>query len=45
MFPESPSSPKGGDPRSLRLSFVTPTVEEINRGVAALAQAIREHLR
>ena len=30
------------DPRSMRLSFVTATVEQINTGVAALAQAIRE---
>jgi 2-aminoadipate transaminase len=30
------------DARSMRLSFVTPNVEEIHRGVAALAQAIRE---
>jgi 2-aminoadipate transaminase len=30
------------DTRSMRLSFVTPSVEEIHRGVAALAQAIRE---
>ncbi|MBU3738265.1 MAG: PLP-dependent aminotransferase family protein, partial [Rhodoferax sp.] len=30
------------DPRSLRLSFVTPDAEAIRRGVAALAQAIRE---
>lgn len=29
------------DPRSLRLSFVTPNVAEIKRGVAALAQAIK----
>jgi 2-aminoadipate transaminase len=29
------------DTRSLRLSFVTPSVDEIHRGVAALAQAIR----
>ena len=43
--PGIPFFAEGGDPRSLRLSFVTPTVEEINRGVAALAQAIREHLR
>jgi 2-aminoadipate transaminase len=26
----------------MRLSFVTPSVEEIHRGVAALAQAIAE---
>ena len=31
-----------GDPRTMRLSFVTPSVEEIHKGVAALAQAIRE---
>jgi len=30
------------DVRSMRLSFVTPSVEEIQRGVAALAEAIRE---
>jgi 2-aminoadipate transaminase len=30
------------DTRSMRLSFVTPSVEEIHRGVAALAQAIAE---
>lgn len=29
------------DPRCLRLSFVTPSVEEIERGVAALAAAVR----
>jgi 2-aminoadipate transaminase len=28
------------DPRSMRLSFVTPSVPEIERGVVALAQAI-----
>jgi 2-aminoadipate transaminase len=30
------------DTRSMRLSFVTPSVEEIHRGVAALAEAIKE---
>jgi 2-aminoadipate transaminase len=30
------------DPRTLRLSFVTASVEQINIGVAALAAAIRE---
>jgi 2-aminoadipate transaminase len=30
------------DMRSMRLSFVTPSVEEIHRGVAALAASIRE---
>ena len=31
-----------GDPRTLRLSFVTASVQEIKTGVAALAQAIRQ---
>ena len=30
------------DPRCLRLSFVTASIEQINTGVAALAEAIRE---
>jgi 2-aminoadipate transaminase len=30
------------DPRSMRLSFVTSSVTDINRGVAALAQAIAQ---
>jgi 2-aminoadipate transaminase len=30
------------DPRSMRLSFVTASVEQINTGIAALAQTIRE---
>jgi 2-aminoadipate transaminase len=33
-----------GDPRTLRLSFVTASVDQINVGVAALAQTIREAL-
>ncbi len=32
-----------GDPRTMRLSFVTPNADEIRQGVAALAAAIREH--
>ena len=32
------------DARTLRLSFVTASIEQINTGVAALAAAIREHL-
>ncbi len=32
------------DPRCLRLSFVTASVAEIDRGIAALAQAVRESL-
>ncbi len=31
------------DPRTLRLSFVTATVDQINTGIAALAAAIRAH--
>jgi 2-aminoadipate transaminase len=30
------------DPRTLRLSFVTASVDQINTGIAALAAAIRE---
>ena len=33
-------SASGADARAMRLSFVTPSVEEIHRGVAALAEAI-----
>ena len=32
------------DPRTLRLSFVTPSVAEIEHGVAALAAAVRESM-
>lgn len=32
------------DPRTLRLSFVTATADQIHTGVAALAQAVRERL-
>ena len=31
-----------GDPRTLRLSFVTATADQIHTGVAALAKAVRE---
>ncbi|MDF1485814.1 PLP-dependent aminotransferase family protein [Ramlibacter sp. H39-3-26] len=34
----------GGDARTLRLSFVTASADEIDTGIAALAQALREHL-
>lgn len=33
-----------GDPRTLRLSFVTASVEEIDIAIAALAEAVREQL-
>lgn len=35
---------EAGDPRTLRLSFVTAGPEQIDRGIAALAAAIRENL-
>ena len=34
-----------GDARTLRLSFVTASEQEIRSGVAALAQTIRENMR
>ena len=40
FVPGAPFYADHGDPRTMRLSFVTPSVEEIHRGVAALAQAI-----
>jgi 2-aminoadipate transaminase len=40
FVPGGPFYADHGDPRTMRLSFVTPSVEEIHRGVAALAQAI-----
>jgi 2-aminoadipate transaminase len=33
-----------GDPRTLRLSFVTASIDEINTSIAALADALREQL-
>ena len=35
---------QNGDPRTLRLSFVTASEEQIRTGIAALATTIREHL-
>ncbi len=40
FVPGAPFYADHGDPRTLRLSFVTPSVDEIHRGVAALASAI-----
>ncbi len=40
FVPGAPFYASSGDPRTLRLSFVTPSVEEIHQGVAALAQAM-----
>jgi 2-aminoadipate transaminase len=42
FVPGAPFYADHGDPRTMRLSFVTPSVEEIHRGVAALAQAIQQ---
>lgn len=42
FVPGAPFFAGQGDDRSMRLSFVTPSVEEIQRGVAALALAIHE---
>lgn len=41
FVPGAPFYAGHGDPRAMRLSFVTPSVEEIHRGVAALAAAIQ----
>ena len=41
FVPGAPFYAGDADPRTLRLSFVTPSVEEIHRGVAALATAIK----
>ena len=43
FVPGAPFYAGVGDARTMRLSFVTPSVEEIHRGVAALAQAITQH--
>ncbi|NVO05776.1 MAG: PLP-dependent aminotransferase family protein [Rhodoferax sp.] len=42
FVPGAPFYAGAPDTRSMRLSFVTPSVEEIHRGVAALATAIKE---
>jgi 2-aminoadipate transaminase len=45
FVPGAPFYAQDPDARTLRLSFVTPTVEQIDKGVVSLAQAIREQLR
>jgi 2-aminoadipate transaminase len=45
FVPGAPFFAAAPDERSMRLSFVTPSVEEIHRGVAALALAIRSQQR
>jgi 2-aminoadipate transaminase len=41
FVPGAPFYADHGDERTLRLSFVTPSVDEIHRGVAALAVAMK----
>ncbi len=43
FVPGAPFYGADADPRTLRLSFVTASVEQINTGIAALAAAIREY--
>ena len=43
FVPGAPFYANHGDPRTLRLSFVTSSVDEIRRGAAALAQAIKTY--
>jgi 2-aminoadipate transaminase len=43
FVPGAPFYADHGDERTLRLSFVTPSVEEIHRGVAALALAMKKY--
>ncbi len=44
FVPGAPFYTDRPDPRTLRLSFVTASVEQIDQGVAALAQTVREHM-
>ena len=44
FVPGAPFYADHGDPRTLRLSFVTASVEQINIGVAALAKTLRQAL-
>jgi len=43
FVPGAPFHADRPDARTLRLSFVTATPEQIDRGIAALADAVREH--
>ena len=43
FVPGSPFYAGGADPRTLRLSFVTASVQQIDTGIAALAAAVREN--
>ncbi len=44
FVPGAPFYTDRPDPRTLRLSFVTASTEQIDSGVAALAQTVREHM-
>ena len=44
FVPGAPFYAGEGDARTLRLSFVTASVEEIDTAIAALAQTVREEL-
>ncbi|MDR6539588.1 PLP-dependent aminotransferase family protein [Variovorax soli] len=44
FVPGTPFYAGAGDPRTLRLSFVTASAEEIGTAIAALADAVREQL-
>jgi len=44
FVPGAPFYAGEGDPRTLRLSFVTASVDEIDTAIAALAQTLREEL-
>ena len=44
FVPGLPFYAQDGDPRTLRLSFVTASVEDIDRAIAALAGVLREAL-
>jgi 2-aminoadipate transaminase len=45
FVPGEPFYAEGGDARTMRLSFVTASREQIDRGIAALAASIRDCLR
>lgn len=45
FVPGSPFYADNADPRTLRLSFVTATVEQINVGIKALADTIKEAMK
>jgi 2-aminoadipate transaminase len=44
FVPGAPFYAGAGDPRTLRLSFVTASVDEIDIAIAALAETVREQL-